>query len=142
MVVVKIVQKTRILNLRFLKSVGEDGENGAIKRSVEGTEIGEDCCAIGAVPPIGRVEEAGVMVVEVEEGEDGGASVSERILMEGVWWVDGSLPLLIIVGLHGSDGGSCRDFKLVILADLLPRYAPDRGRLQISHQLSAAHRRT
>ncbi len=29
------------------------------------------------------------MVVEVEEGEDGGASVSGRVLMEGAWWVDG-----------------------------------------------------
>ena len=70
------------------------------------------------------------MVIEVEEGEDGGASVSERILMEGVWWADGLLLLLIIVGLHGSDGGSCRsthDFKLVVIADLLPRYAPDHG---------------
>ncbi len=73
------------------------------------------------------------MVVEVEEGEDGGASVSGRVLMEGVWWVDGLLFLRINSGLHGSDGSSCRsthDLKLVSISNLLSvylcmLYAPD-----------------
>lgn len=79
---------------------------------VEGGEIGEDGCAIGAVPPVGRVEEAGVLVVEIEEGEDGGASVDQRILVKGVWWIDGLL-LLGIIGLHGGNGGSCQIMRKI-----------------------------
>ena len=42
------------------------------------------------------------MVVEIEEGEDGGASTSERMLVEGVGRF-GRLSLLGIIGLHSSN---------------------------------------